>query len=113
VRRYHSKYFFITIERMDNESETRPALAAEHIERLKRDYIESTLILAESFARQAARYAEEGDEQATLEAEINLESFCHLARDMIHKLHDGKSAEWFLARLRQIGCDPEDSENAA
>jgi hypothetical protein len=77
-------------------------LDAEHIERLKRDYIESTMSLVESFAQQIDRYAEDGDVQATLKALSNFDSFYRLAAEMVQRLQDRQNAAYFTARLRRI-----------
>jgi hypothetical protein len=98
---------------MEDKFKTSSQLDAEYGERLKRDYIESTLSLVESFARQAARYAEQGDEQAALKARSNFESFCHLALEMIQRLQDRQNAAVFMAKLRLVGCDPERSRCVA
>ena len=98
---------------MEEEFKPPSPKGADYVERLKRDYIESTISLAESFARKAARYTELGDEQAALKARINFESFCRLAQEMVQKLRDPLVAEAFRVRLRTVGCDPERSRYVA
>lgn len=77
-------------------------LEDEHIERLKRDYIESTLSLVESFARQATRCTEQADEQAALKARRNSETFCLLALEMIQRLQNRQNATAFMAKLERV-----------
>lgn len=98
---------------MEDEFKAPSPNGADYVERLKRDYIESTISLAESFARKAALYAEQGDKQAALKARMNFESFCRLAQEMIRKLRDPQTAEAFRARLRTVGCHPEGSRYVA
>jgi hypothetical protein len=98
---------------MDNELKTPPPTAVDHVERLKRDYIEDAISLMESFARKAVRYAQQGDEQAARTARSHFETFCQSAREMVQKLRDPETVEVFLAKLRLVGCDPEGSQHGA
>jgi glycosyltransferase A (GT-A) superfamily protein (DUF2064 family) len=98
---------------MDNESKNPLPTAVEHVERLKRDYIENAISLMESFARKAARYAQQGDEQAARIARSHFETFCQSAREMVQKLRDPQTAEVFLEKLRRVGCHSEDSQSVA
>ena len=97
--------------KMENESNTLPPVAVEHVEGLKRDYIENSISLMESFARKAVRYAQQGDEPAARTARSHFETFCQSAREMIRKLRDPETAEFFLEKLRLLGCHPEGSQS--
>jgi hypothetical protein len=98
---------------MDNEPKTPPPTAGEHVERLKRDYIEDAISLMESFARKAVQFAQQGDEQAARTARSHFDTFCQSAREMIQNLRDPETAEVFLEQLRFVGCHPEGSQHVA
>lgn len=94
---------------MNDESKAPSTGITEHIERVKLDYVESTISLAESFARKVAQYAQQGDIESALKARSTLESFCRSALEMVQKLRAPQAGEVFLQRLRLLGCDPEGS----
>src|SRR4051812_43986907 len=69
----------------------------EYIEQLKRDYIESAVLLAKSFLKQAICRGNEGKKADALEARHNFEHFWRQALQMSQVLHNRNT-------LTQCGC---------
>ena len=72
------------------------------VERLKQDYIESVLSLAESFALDAIQCVEQGNEEGIRIAENNVEWFSRQAYEMIRTVEDRHSAAVLLLKWRSI-----------
>jgi hypothetical protein len=94
---------------MNDESNAPSPGTAEYLEHLKRQYIESTISLAESFARKTAQHLRQGDQQEARKAWSNFASFCRSTLEMIQKLQDPETAKVFLEKLKLLDCYPEGS----